>query len=584
MEQGVGASDTVTSQTVMFGLEPMKGLVPKEGATETLYLNTAVMSEPELIEHLELCRKEVAIFTAIVHKPENPKKKQKTVLIPSKVTQEHIFEDKCRQKMFCMDSFASVLRSVESEELCDLVSLAPVTPDDGEVCSCCGHGVVLGQINQECTSCGSCLTGRFFQNNTDEDIKVCFQCYKLPYPEKKDKRPEETTWEMCSRGLFDEDRLGKKKKHFFETDGRGNVMADYIDCVLCKKMCHRECALVPTSIPEEVMALKDYVCPNCLLNQLRTGERTSLPRRFAPNSPESIPPTRLALMIEKYLAAALDETGFKIVVREMCRTRGVETVPADAAALYDAPPPDMPYYERVLFYFAVDKRNPSIVYLPFIVFAAEFDDTGGAANPNRGLVYVKYIDSAKHTGNNIRIKTLYAAYLNSVVRRGFRRIMKWVFPAQDLWFIFAFPPPRRMMTVPELHEWYRSVMRTEQDKGTIGEERGAYDNMTERDGKMCMGDTPWVTGDALPEHFQQHRDENKAVDTIKRSNMFVRLWDIHSGPRVDDMEGETFTGCATFKNNNTIQQFLKEKGGNDVHPRRVMSAYEVISEMLSNCG
>lgn len=364
--------------------------------------------------------------------------------------------------------------------------------------------------------------------STDGSKLYCQKCYgSLPHSSEVGRDEHGQPQILYRKSLL--------KRRFDE-----EVSEPWVQCEDCGEWVHQVCALFNDRFNDSgvVSELPRYTCPSCHLSALRRqqthetnesaaehqppmaiegvdsssspGERR--PRDALPDaqpvkrhrselsaltdhsedatSPSchasTLPDTRLGLFIERQVKHHLREQGFEDVadsvsVRLVSNLDGHMEVPdmirdnlkgSDGMRV----PQYLPYRSKCILLF---QRIDGVDICLFSLYVQEFDQS--CPEPNRGRVYVAYLDSVEYfrprEARTIVYHEILVSYLAWAKARGFHTAHIWACPPQkgDNFIFWCHPPYQKTPSRDRLNSWYDIMIERAARCGVVEDICNMYD-------------------------------------------------------------------------------------------------------------
>ena len=349
----------------------------------------------------------------------------------------------------------------------------------------------------------------FFYISTDALDVYCQRCYgNLP----------SVVHSNLDRNLLKRDLLKRRVDE--------EVWESWIACDSCDGWVHKICALAHDH-PEETTADAPFHCPLCRfreaekkvkipdspnscftdgpaddddLSDRETSHASYLncaPHSKDENSPSlasskvrrsgadvwrasTLPASALSNFIEAMLAARLRETGFtdlmeRLTVRVTSNVNEQLCVPAPIVNNFVSASGELiasvlPYRQKSVLLF---QRIDGVDVCLFSLYVQEFDSS--CPEPNRGKVYVAYLDSVEFftpwEARTIVFHEVLVAYLKWAQARGFDSAHIWACPPQrgDNFIFWCHPNHQRTPSRERLNNWYLVMLQRCERLGIVGD-------------------------------------------------------------------------------------------------------------------
>lgn len=371
-----------------------------------------------------------------------------------------------------------------------LSSTAPMhCSNDDRVCQFCASGELLfAPAPMYCSNCGGRIKDRanYYSTPTEHGALYCFcsWCYK-----------NTRNGGDISFGNIQVSKATLEKKKNVEEKVEG-----WVQCGRCEGWQHQICALYNDKSDSECKA-DQYACFKCVLKEMEFGKHKPKNVGFCA---KDLPTTMLSNHIEKRLIRRLKQetlergskvTGKKfsgvlgaagLIVREVLSVEKTVKVKQQYLDIFPDQryPAEFPYKSKVILMF---QKIDGVDVCLFGMYVQEFGSE--CRNPNKGCVYVSYLDSVKHfrpaetrtvTGEAIRTfvyHEILIGYLDFCKKRGFVTSYIWACPPskEEDYILYCHPPMQKTPLPVKLRKWYQSMIKKATNEGIVVGATNLYD-------------------------------------------------------------------------------------------------------------
>ncbi|ONK79213.1 uncharacterized protein A4U43_C01F4070 [Asparagus officinalis] len=321
----------------------------------------------------------------------------------------------------------------------------------------------------------------------------------------------------------------------------------WVSCNSCGRWLHQICTLFNEKKDESGQA--DHTCPECYLRAIQGVNHTKLGHNEILEA-KNLPRTKLSDHIEQWLSRKLEEDRQKraaklgkninevpaaedLVVREVSSVNEKAQVPDILHKMISKDndyPKEFPYKSKALMLFQ------KIGGTDVCIFAAYTQEYGfECPEPNRGRVYLSYIDSVNHfrprtqAANDEPLRTfvyqqILIAYLDYCKKRGFKNVHLWACPSpKHSDYIFnCHPKEQKMLTDKNLIKWYHNLVTKAKAENVVVDSTSFYHKYFLRAGNEELSNIvkklPYFVGDHWPTKFVDFtkKGKSKKLNSISR--------------------------------------------------------------------
>ncbi|KAJ8611648.1 hypothetical protein CTAYLR_007882 [Chrysophaeum taylorii] len=255
----------------------------------------------------------------------------------------------------------------------------------------------------------------------------------------------------------------------------------WVQCASCKIWVHQICGLFNGRTQGDV----PFYCRGCFASKFPRWSSEAPTARVLPESDLS---TFLELRLRSVLGAEA-----RVRVREASKTKESHAVKPRFAAAHPSYPRAFRATARCVVLF---QEIDGVDVLLFGMYVYEYG--ADCPEPNRGRVYLSYLDSVNHWRGADRTRVyreLLVSYLEHAKRRGFHAAHIWACPPTkgDDFIFFCHPQDQKIPTKQRLKEWYQSLLEAARARGVVARVSTFWDACFE--GRSNMLDIPYFQGD-----------------------------------------------------------------------------------------
>lgn len=308
------------------------------------------------------------------------------------------------------------------------------------------------------------------------------------------------------------------------------VEEGWVQCDQCEGWVHQICGLFNKGRNDQN---RGFLCPFCLRDGLRTGERRVPGERpQAMLTARDLPPCDLSEHLERRLERVLREERMQRAAMEGRHPSEVRTAEGLTVRvvnnvvkrndvrqrLYNLVKPEgypeaFMYKQKVILLF---QNIDGVDLCLYCMYMQEYGDD--VPPPNRKSVYLSYLDSVKYfqpedvlaAGRSVALRTMVyhemlLGYLEYAKARGFESMFIWACPplAGDDYILYCHPGKQKTPRSDRLREWYLTMLNRAKEEGTVTYISNMWDTYFEggrdhRLDRLSITQLPYYDGDYWP--------------------------------------------------------------------------------------
>lgn len=301
----------------------------------------------------------------------------------------------------------------------------------------------------------------------------------------------------------------------------------WVQCDGCQGWVHQICSLFNSRLNSTGV---HYLCPICQHDQLKANKLDNHPLRPLDMDAKNLPACQLSKHLESRLRSSLKKEW-----KARCKQNPGEKVPRAGEltvrvvysevrecqagqnfqnAFKGQRAMRFPYRQRVIMLF--QKIDGADVLL-FCLYAQEYGPD--APEPNKGWVYLAYVDSIKYfqpnvtAGNSdVPLRTLVyhellLGYMAFVRYFGYHSMFIWACPPggkDNDYILNCHPPSQKIPTEGRLRRWYLELLERACKEGLVTEHSNMSEVLQGKEGAFASAlEIPYFDGDYWPEETEK---------------------------------------------------------------------------------
>lgn len=314
----------------------------------------------------------------------------------------------------------------------------------------------------------------------------------------------------------------------------------WVQCDGCQGWVHQICSLFNSRLNSTGVV---YTCPSCQLNRLRNGAKPTAAPRSKSMSAKNLPKSSLSEFLESRLQTSIAKEW-----KARCKLHGEEAPRVNQLTVREVFSKDrvckagkqfrsafngkrdmkFPYRQRVIMLF---QKIDGVDVMIFCMYTQEYGPE--APEPNRGWIYLAYVDSIKYFQPNqlaghsdVPLRTLVyhellLGYMEFAQDYGFHSMFIWACPpgGKDNDYIMnCHPPSQKFPTEVRLRRWYLDLLEQAKKEGLITEHTNMSEVLQKKEGAFASAlQIPYFDGDYWPEATEKLLREIKSKSKARIS-------------------------------------------------------------------